>query len=99
MEGWTDMEKGVQVRPSIGNHVNITYTGLLSSDGAEEIYLHCGYENPDEWYDPQTMRMNRTGRGWERSVPMNNNLMSFCFRDNASNWDNNSGYNWVIHKD
>ena len=40
LHGWTDFEKGVEVKPSFGNQVSITYNGLLSKSGAEEVYLH-----------------------------------------------------------
>lgn len=96
VQGWTDFEKGVEVRPSFGNQVNIIYNGLLSKAGADQVYLHCGFGNPEDWRDVQTLRMERTARGWEKSVPMKNHFMAFCFKDSAENWDNNNGYNWIV---
>jgi len=96
IHGWSDTERGVEVRPSLGNQVNICYNGLLSKSGADQVYLHCGYGDPNNWRDVQTVRMDRTARGWEKTIPMKDHTAAFCFKDSAQNWDNNSGYNWLI---
>lgn len=98
LQGWIDYEKGVEVRPSFGNQVNISYNGLLSRSGAQNIYLHCGYGDPNNWREVQTIHMDRTARGWEKSVYLKNHTMAFCFKDSAENWDNNNGHNWVVRK-
>ncbi|SFQ94947.1 carbohydrate-binding protein [Desulfoscipio geothermicus] len=95
MQSWKDFEKGVEVRPAFGNQINICYTGLLSKSGADQVFLHCGYSDPQNWRDTTTMSMERTPRGWEKNVPMKDHTMAFCFKDSANNWDNNSGYNWI----
>lgn len=96
MHGWKDAEKGVEVNPAFGNLVNIAYNGLLSKSGAEQVYLHCGYSDPKNWREINTVKMERTPRGWEQSVHMRNHTMAFCFKDSANNWDNNNGYNWIV---
>jgi len=95
LQGWKDMEKGVEVNPTFGNQVNICYNGLLSNSGADQVYLHCGYSDPRNWREVITDRMERTARGWEKSVPMKNHTITFCFKDSANNWDNNNGFNWI----
>ncbi|KAF1084271.1 hypothetical protein SPSYN_02675 [Sporotomaculum syntrophicum] len=95
MQSWHDIEKGVEVKPTYGNQVNICYSGLLSKCGADQVYLHCGYSDPNKWQEPMTTNMDRTSRGWEKNVPMKNHTLTFCFKDSANNWDNNCGYNWI----
>ena len=96
MTGWNDTQKGVELRPGYGNDVNVCYTGLLSQCGAEQVYLHCGFGDPQHWNNAQDQRMEHTARGWEKNVALQNNQMIFCFKDSANNWDNNSGHNWVF---
>jgi hypothetical protein len=95
LQGWKDIERGVEVTPAFGNQINITYNGLLSKSGADRVFLHCGYGDPNNWRDVTTMQMDRTARGWEKNVPMKNHTLAFCFKDSANNWDNNNGYNWI----
>lgn len=95
MQGWKDFERGVEVRPTFGNQVNVCYTGLLNNSGADKVFLHYGYSDPQNWRDTTTASMERTPRGWEMSVPMRNHTMAFCFKDSANNWDNNNGHNWI----
>ncbi|PKM83290.1 MAG: carbohydrate-binding protein [Firmicutes bacterium HGW-Firmicutes-14] len=89
---------GVNVYPTpitLGEQINVIYDGLLFNSGAQEIYLHTGYGVHDRWQDVRDMKMLRTGRGWEQTFQVTEpSRINFCFRDNAGNWDNNSGHNW-----
>lgn len=96
IQGWIDHEKGVEVRPSFGNQINIRYNGLLARSGADQVYLHCGYGDPHDWRDVQTVQMDRTPQGFEKTISMRNHTAAFCFKDSAQNWDNNSGHNWLV---
>ena len=96
MTGWNDVQKGVETRPGYGNDVNICYSGLLSRSGADQVYLHCGFGDTQHWNSVQDLRMERTARGWEKNVTLQSNQLNFCFKDSASNWDNNSGHNWIF---
>lgn len=97
VQGWNDFQKGVEVRPAAyANEVTICYNGLLSRSGADQVYLHCGFGDPHHWANTSTQKMDRTPRGWEKTIRMMENKASFCFKDSANNWDNNSGYNWMI---
>lgn len=95
MQSWKDVERCVEVNPTFGNQINIAYDGLLSKSGADRVFLHCGYDDPQNWRDVTTIGMDRTTRGWEKAVPMKNHTITFCFKDSANNWDNNSGFNWI----
>ncbi len=96
IQGWHDAPKGVEVRPAGFNEVNIIYNGLLAKSGADQVYLHCGFGDPKNWQNVSTIKMDRTLRGWESTLRMQNSQMSFCFKDSANNWDNNNGYNWTV---
>lgn len=96
MHGWHDVERGVEVRPSFGNQVTICYNGLLAKSGADQVFLHYGYGDPKNWRDVGTIAMDKTFRGWEKTIPLKDRVTSFCFKDSANNWDNNNGYNWTL---
>ena len=87
---------GVTISPSIptaGEKVKVIYDGLLSKNGATGIYAHVGYGN--RWDNVNDYQMNKTGMGFEVSVPViKSDSLNVCFRDYASNWDNNSGKNY-----
>ena len=93
--GWTDSYRGVQVTPlsQDGREVTITYNGLLQNSGAEEVYLHHGFG--DNWHSTSEFRMEKTPQGWQKTVVMQDNQVTFCFKDNAQHWDNNEGHNWM----
>jgi hypothetical protein len=78
-----------------GENMSINYRGLLRNSGADSLYLHYGF---DHWHNPQTVQMNRTDDGLFRSEirATGSQEINFCFKDSASNWDNNNGYNWNI---
>ncbi|MDD3654168.1 MAG: carbohydrate-binding protein [Desulfotomaculaceae bacterium] len=93
--GWNDFQKGVEVKSSpYGNEVTVCYNGLLAKSGADQVYLHYGHG--DRWLDTNTQKMEKSFRGWEKTIRMKNDKTIFCFKDSANNWDNNSGSNWVI---
>ena len=92
---WSDAEKGVEVRSTLGNQCKILYSGLLSKSGADCIFLHYGFGSPENWHSIQTMQMDRGSSGWEKGIDLNDNTVIFCFKDSADHWDNNNGYNWV----
>lgn len=97
IRGWNDMQKGVEVRPAaFGNEVTICYNGLLTRSGADHVYLHCGFGNPNRWNSVTTQHMDHTAMGFEKTIQMKDSQMSFCFKDSANNWDNNSGHNWSV---
>jgi len=96
MHGWSDISRGVEVKPAaFGDEATICYYGLLSRSGADKLYLHCGF---GDWHNTSTQMMDRTSRGWEKTIRMIDNKAVFCFKDSANNWDNNSGYNWMVQK-
>ena len=93
---WKDTQKGVEVRGTYGNEVTIIYNGLLKNSGADQVYLHYGYGDTDRGYDINTIRMDNTHQGFEKTISMKNHMLNFCFKDSANNWDNNNGHNWTV---
>jgi len=92
---WKDFQKGVEVKASAyNNDVTICYNGLLAKSGADQVYLHYGFG--DRWMDTNTVKMDRTFSGWEKTIRTRNDKVNFCFKDSANNWDNNNGSNWMI---
>ncbi|MFZ5648794.1 MAG: carbohydrate-binding protein [Bacillota bacterium] len=97
VQGWNDFPRGVEVKQAAyGNEATIVYNGLLAKSGADQVYLHCGFGDPNSWHNVSTQKMDRTNRGWEKTIRMMDNKAAFCFKDSANNWDNNSGHNWMI---
>ncbi|MHB1418510.1 MAG: carbohydrate-binding protein [Bacillota bacterium] len=90
---------GVVVDPvpvTAGEEVTVLYYGLLSDSGADQVWLHTGYGNAHQWQQVHDYRMEHTGRGWVKTFPAEGpGQLNFCFKDSASNWDNNSGVNWT----
>lgn len=91
---------GVVVDPTpitAGQDVVVFYNGLLAQSGAQEVYLHCGFGKDDKWNAVSDERMAKTGFGYVKALtmPQTHTQFNFCFRDNAMNWDNNSGRDWA----
>lgn len=97
LHGWNDFAKGVEVKQAAyGNEATVLYNGILAKSGADQVYLHCGFGDPNSWNNISTQKMDRTNKGWEKTIRMMDNKAAFCFKDSASNWDNNSGHNWIM---
>lgn len=82
--------------PRVDDTVNIHYHGSLKDSGANEIFLHYGF---DSWNQSvNTVKMEKTEQGnFSAAVKTEKaHEMNFCFKDDANNWDNNNGYNWNI---
>lgn len=90
--------QGISITPQdarAGELVKIMYNGLLSQNGADQVYLHMGYG--DQWDKTHDLPMQRTINGWQRVIPLDvTGRMNFCFKDSANNWDNNYGSNWNV---
>lgn len=96
-----DFPGGVVVDPTpitAGEEVTVLYNGNLGKEGRGQVYLHYGYGRHNQWQSVSDVRMEKTGWGWVSSVRMPDieEGFNFCFRDDANNWDNNSGTNWIF---
>ncbi len=95
-----EVDDGVYVRPTpitAGDSIVVKYSGLLAKSGAQEVHLHMGY-GYGAWDRVSDIPMRETTRGsFETEVHLpieETSRFNFCFRDNAGNWDNNSGRDW-----
>ncbi|KXS44408.1 MULTISPECIES: carbohydrate-binding protein [unclassified Candidatus Frackibacter] len=89
----------VNVNPTpitTGENVTIEYAGMLKEAGADEVYLHAGVGENQNWQDVKTIKMNWTPQGTcKTTVKLNTTQrFNFCFKDSAEHWDNNDGSNW-----
>lgn len=89
--------QGVQVKPLTqdGLQIRIRYNGLLKEKGAHQVWLHAGYGDITAWKEVKDYLMEHVDEGWEQTVNLHEKQLNFCFRDNAHNWDNNNGANWI----
>jgi len=76
---------------------------LLSHCGADQVWLHTGYNESHQWNNIYDYPMEKTAWGWAKSfkVAENAGQLHLCFKDSANNWDNNNGWDWsydVRHK-
>ena len=83
--------------PHQGDGVRIHYQGLLKNCGAQEIYLHYGFDNWNS--EVATVKMERQyDGGFAAAVPAHHHdhrELNYCFKDSANHWDNNNGSNWT----
>jgi len=89
--------QGVQVKPMTqdGKAIRIRYIGRLSQSGANQVWMHAGTGDHEDWSDSKDYIMEKTNDGWEQTVDVQGSQFNFCFRDDAKNWDNNNGSNWI----
>jgi Starch/carbohydrate-binding module (family 53) len=80
------------------NPMKMSYTGMLAQSGAKEVYAVVGYGANDRWEDIETIKL-RKSRGkkfvLELAVKRSGNI-NIAFKDEAENWDNNSGNNYTF---
>lgn len=88
--------KGITIspaEPTKGETARLIYNGLLAKNGATKVYVHVGFG--EEWKKSTDYKMIKTGEGFEVAIPVAiDTTMNLCFKDNAENWDNNSGENY-----
>lgn len=87
---------GLTISPHIltkGGTAHIVYNGLLANSGADKLYAHIGFGC--EWQDAIEYKMEKIATGFRVDVPISvGDTLNLCFKDNADNWDNNSGHNY-----
>lgn len=89
---------GITVTPSsfsTGDKIKVTYTGLLSQSGANEVYAHIGWG--DSWENINDIKMSKTKTGFSTTITAYNSALNLCFKDTCNNWDNNNGNNYTIY--
>lgn len=78
-----------------GDTVTLNYNGLLAQSGACSIVAHLGYG--DEWENEADVPMQLVDGVFSTEIDIQSGKkLGICFRDSASNWDNNSGENYIF---
>lgn len=76
--------------------VKISYIGSLFQSGAENVFIHYGFDN--DWKDLNEIKMEKTDLGFQAEIELlSYDTFNFCFRDNNSNWDNNANSNYIFN--
>jgi hypothetical protein len=90
---------GITIKPatfSVGDKIKLTYTGLLSECGAEEIFAHIGWG--EAWENLDDIKMSKTKSGFTATISVDSmSQLNLCFKDAMNNWDNNNGSNYTIY--
>lgn len=90
---------GITIKPatfSVGDKIKLTYTGLLSESGAEEVFAHIGWG--DAWDNLDDIKMSKTKSGFTATISIESmSQLNLCFKDAMNNWDNNNGWNYTIY--
>ncbi|TYQ13298.1 UNVERIFIED_CONTAM: putative carbohydrate-binding protein with starch-binding CBM53 [Acetivibrio alkalicellulosi] len=74
----------------------LLYNGVLSQNGANEIYAVVGYGNNLDWEDVREYPMfKREDNKYELllTIKRSGNI-NIAFKDELDNWDNNLGHNY-----
>ncbi|MCX7922615.1 MAG: carbohydrate-binding protein [Clostridia bacterium] len=92
------INKGV-VADTKADEFRLSYNGLLAKNRANDIYAVVSYGDNKNWNDIKYYPMDNTGgANFEVSLPINKNMnLNVAFKDNADNWDNNSGKNYSFN--
>ena len=89
-------EKGVIIDQDAlvqGGAVELTYSGDLFRNGAEEVYVHLGFGLL--WEGLNEISMTKSIEGFTAEISLlKADALNLCFRDNKNNWDNNSYLNY-----
>jgi hypothetical protein len=91
------VNNGVTLNPAIPSpydDVELAYSGLLTQNGATEVYAHIGFGNT--WANSSDYKMEKSVHDYKTKIyiPSNAENLNVCFKDAAGNWDNNSGTNY-----
>ena len=77
------------------SNVKISYTGKFFQDGSEEVYIHYGFGL--NWENVNDIKMEKTELGFQAELNLaSGDTFNFCFRNNANEWDNNEGQNYIF---
>jgi len=81
--------------PKVGDQMEITYSGLLMTSGAQHVRIHLGYN--EAWENAEYIDMTADAEGFKAVITLGQpGTFNFAFLDPAGNWDNNSGNNYSV---
>lgn len=78
------------------NTFKLIYDGILVKNGSNEVQAIVGYGNNLNWEDVGEYKMSKTkDNKFELMLTVKRpGNINIAFKDNAENWDNNSGHNY-----
>jgi len=75
--------------------VKISYTGKFFQDDSQEVYIHLGFGK--DWDNLEDIKMEKTDLGYQATISLiESNSISFCFKNDKDEWDNNDGQNYLF---
>lgn len=75
--------------------VKVSYVGMLFEANSNDVYIHFGFGNA--WENLQEVKMEKTDLGFQTEIDLiGTDTLNFCFKNENSEWDNNSGENYVF---
>lgn len=87
------MQKGVTISPAspvVGDKVTILYDGVLSKNGAAQIFARVGYGN--HWDNGQEVPMIKGTTCFETTIPaLKEDFLKVSFKDQNGSLDDNRG--------
>ena len=73
--------------------VKISYTGKFFQENSEEVFVHYGFGLL--WEELGEVKMEKTDLGFQVEIALlQSDSLSFCFKNNEGEWDNNEGTNY-----
>ena len=78
-----------------GTDVRVTYAGYLFQNGAQNVWVHMGYD--ENWNNSQDIQMSKTALGYQADICVGTgSTLNFCFKNENGEWDNNEGQNYIV---
>ncbi len=78
---------------TVGDEIEISYSGLLAKSGADQIFAHVGYG--ENWDNKEFILMENEGGVFKVAYKiLFSGVLNIAFKDRGDNWDNNSSNNY-----
>ena len=79
-----------------GATVKISYVGHLFQNDSKDVYLHYGYG--ENWNNIGEIKAEKTDLGYqaEIKIPYGYDTLNLCYKNDAGEWDNNCGNNYIF---
>lgn len=95
----TYSNNGVQIN-EVNSAIEIQYNGLLASNDKNQLIAVVGYGNNLSWEDVEQYPLTKRSfnNSFNAVIPVRRSgNINIAFKDDAGNWDNNSGLNYTFN--
>ncbi|NLE26372.1 MAG: carbohydrate-binding family 25 protein [Clostridiaceae bacterium] len=91
-------KSGVSFEKLSETQAEVSYSGLLSKSGAQEVHAVYGFGSNQNWEGISTLQFKKEGEdSYKAIIPIEQGKnINIAFKDSAENWDNNSGMNYTF---